>query len=361
METHLHTLCTGIRGDVDLQVVVANQAARTLRETVDGVDVVRLGSVAHVRGAALTPGLRAVLRESTADILHIHVPHPVAILGYLASGFRGRLVVTYHSDILRQRVLGALLLPSLHAALSRASAIIATSPNYIDASPVLRRHRDRCHVLPFSIPLRSFENPDPLRVAEIRQAHGPRIVLAVGRLVGYKGFEFLVEAMRQVNGRLVLIGSGPLREKLTTLATTHGVSDRIAFLDEVDDVASYFHAADVFVLPSVARTEAFGLVQLEAMACGKPIVNTAIDSGVPFVSPHGMTGLTVPPRDPAALAAAITKLLDDEPLRRRLGAAGRSRVHDHFHVDSMVSATLRLYDAVMQTRSGAPAPILSPA
>src|SRR6185503_13936130 len=120
-----------------------------------------------------------------------------------------------------------------------------------------------------------------------------------------KGFEYLVQAMEKVDGRLLIIGDGPLRESLMQQAKARGILDRVVFLGEISDISPYYHAADVFALASVARSEAFGIVQLEAMACGKPVVNTNLDSGVPFVSLHGETGLTVPPQDPDALAFAL--------------------------------------------------------
>src|SRR5205814_5952563 len=127
------------------------------------------------------------------------------------------------------------------------------------------------------------------------------------------GFEYLIEALTSVKGKLLLVGTGPLLEELAALAAARGVADRVVFLGEIqnEDVTPYYHASDVFVLPSIARSEAFGIVQIEAMAAGKPVVNTDLDSGVPFVSQHDLTGLTVPPKNSAALANALNRILDD--------------------------------------------------
>ena len=348
METHLHALCTKLQEDIDVAVVVANTARERVDDVIDGVRVTRMGTAINLGAAPINPGLAAYIRASGADIVHIHVPHPGAILAYLASGYRGRLVVTYHSDIVRQRIAGAAFAPFMHLALRRASTIICTSPNYIESSSILRAHRTRCRVLPFSIETERFARADAAVVRHIRQEHGDRIVLGVGRQVSYKGFEFLVRAMVDVRGRLVLVGNGPLRQDLERLAIALRIAERVTFLDEVPDVAPYYHAADVFVLPSVARSEAFGLVQLEAMAAGKPVVNTALESGVPYVSPDGVTGLTVPPMDPAALAQALNRLLDDPELRERFGEAGRARVRTHFSADEMVRQTLDVYRDAMR-------------
>src|SRR5262249_22178391 len=154
------------------------------------------------------------------------------------------------------------------------------------------------------VDLAKFDRFDEDEVERIRRRYGPRIVVSVGRLIYYKGLEYLIDAMIRVSGRLLVIGDGPLRPRLERQAVVRNSGDRAIFLGEVRDIVPYYHAAYVFVLPSVARSEAFGIVHLEAMACGKPVVNTRLASGVPFVSPHGVTGLTVPPAHPGALADA---------------------------------------------------------
>jgi rhamnosyl/mannosyltransferase len=176
-------------------------------------------------------------------------------------------------------------------------------------------------------------------------------VLAVGRLIYYKGFEYLVRAMKQVIGKLVIIGDGPLRSYLERDAHAIGIRDRVFFAGEIqnDSITPYYHAADVFVLPSVARSEAFGIVQLEAMACGKPVVNTQLESGVPFVSVDGVTGITVMPRKSELLATAINCLLDEPQLRARFGEAATRRVRDEFSVEKMASRTLEVYNEALES------------
>ena len=190
----------------------------------------------------------------------------------------------------------------------------------------------------------------------MRQRYGERLIVTVGRLVYYKGFEYLIRAMPRVSGTALIIGEGPLHGKLSKLASELGVADRVHFLGKVDQehLVSCYHAADVFVLPSVARSEAFGIVQIEAMAAGLPVINTRLDSGVPYVSVHNQTGLTVPPADPEALAAAINKLLDDPVLGKKLGAAGHLRACQEFSLQIMTRRTEKLYDRVMQLPPGTP-------
>jgi rhamnosyl/mannosyltransferase len=146
---------------------------------------------------------------------------------------------------------------------------------------------------------------------------------------------------------LLIVGDGPLRRALERERDTLGaMRERVVLLGEVEDAAPYFRASDVFALASVARSEAFGIVQLEAMACGVPVVNTRLASGVPFVSPDGVSGITVPPADAPALARALNTLLDDAALRTKLGEAGRRRVREEFTADLMAERTLELYREV---------------
>jgi glycosyltransferase involved in cell wall biosynthesis len=350
IETHLQALCGELCRSVDLRVVVASDDERPVEETMDGVRVSRVPTRLTMASTPLCPGMVGEIRRSNADIVHIHLPNPTAVLAYMASGHRGRLVVTYHSDTVRQKVLGPLFSPFLAWIMRRASAIIATSPNYRNTSPVLQQNVDRCHVIPYGIALEQFEHADPAAVAEVRARYGERLVLSVGRLVYYKGFEYLIRAMQHVRGRLIIIGDGPLRQKLEQLVMELNLRDKVVLAGEIQNAAvtPYYHAADLFALASIARSEAFGIVQIEAMAAGIPVVNTSLDSGVPFVSLHDKTGLTVPPEDPEKLAAAINRLLDNPGQRAALGRAAQARAREEFAIDVMVGRTFSLYDRIMR-------------
>jgi rhamnosyl/mannosyltransferase len=233
--------------------------------------------------------------------------------------------------------------------LRRCAAIIVGSTAYIETSAVLSERRELCRVIPFGIRADAFEHPDAARVAQLRRRYGERVVLGVGRLIYYKGFEHLVRAMADVRATALIAGDGPLAGALAGEAAQLGVSDRVVLLGRVDDaeLKACYHACDVFALPSVERSEAFGIVQLEAMACGRPVVNTWLDSAVPHVSIDGLTGLTVPPGDPKALAAALSALLDDPARRAAMGAAARQRVREEFSAELMARRTLEVYREVV--------------
>jgi glycosyltransferase involved in cell wall biosynthesis len=348
METHLQQLATSLKEHVDTKVIVANQSRSTSVEWCDGVEISRLGRMVTVAGAPVCPTMSRKIAEARADIVHLHVPNPAAVIALMTSGYRGRVVLTWHSDIVRQKALAKAFEPVMRAFIRRCSSVIVSSPNYIQGSPFLRDNQEKCRVIPFGIEVDCFQKCEAGAVAAIRQKFGPRMVLAVGRLVYYKGIEFLLRAMVKVAGRLVIVGDGPLRGKLWQEAQSLGIAGRVCFLSGVENLVPFYQACDVFVLPSIARSEAFGIVQLEALAAGKPVVNTLLSSGVPFVSVDGQTGFSVPPRDSGALAGALNRLLNEPDLRSRFGAAGQDRVNREFTAEKMTSRTLSLYRELLQ-------------
>lgn len=352
IETHLEALCGELRKSVDLRVIVSSSDTTASEEILNGVPVCRVPTQMTLASTPLCAGMISKIRNDRSDIIHLHLPNPMAVLAYLVSGHRGRLVITYHSDTIRQKVLGRFFEPLLHLTLRRSSAIIVTSPNYQKSSPVLGRYRDRSAVIPLGIALGEFQKCNPASVRAVREQFGERLVLSVGRLVYYKGFEYLIRSMTEVKGRLLIIGDGPLRGKLRELAASLNLGDKVIFAGHVPgSLSPYYHAASVFALPSISRSEAFGIVQIEAMAAGLPVVNTLLDSGVPFVSMHEETGLTVPPADAGALASALNRLLDDEALRNRLGAAAQSRAGHEFTVETMAQRTSELYEQLLPTNT----------
>jgi glycosyltransferase involved in cell wall biosynthesis len=352
METHLQQLCHALQNDVDIEVIVANDSAQTVHERDGDINVHRLGALANIASAPICPGMAKLIRNTPADIIHLHMPNPAAVVALFASRHPAKIVVTHQSDVLRQRVLNLAYEPWLRWMMSRASRIIALTPNYIQSSTTLARYREKCVAIPHGINLAEFEHVDQQQIAEIQRRFGAKIVLAVGRLVYYKGFEYLVRAISETDATLLIIGTGPLREKLVSVAHDSHVADRVHFLGEVNNVLPYYCAARMFALASVARSEAFGIVQLEAMACGTPVINTNLDTGVPFVSLNGVSGLTVAPANSGALRDAINSLLCDDELHRRLALGARHRVREHFTVSRMAEQTLQLYKEVL---SGAPA------
>lgn len=346
IETVVHDLAVRQARTDRVRVIVSNTSARTEVSTADAVDVTRVARLGTVASMPICPGLLPAIRRAPADIAHLHTPNPGAAAAFLLSGHAGALIVTHHADTLGRRALRRLSDPFVVRVMQRAHRVIVTSRRYLDSSEELIPFREKCRVIPLGIDLPSPAPDTEDLAADLRAHYGPRIVLAVGRLVPYKGFDVLLRAMKQIDAKLLLVGSGPLAPQLTTLAANEGVAQKVFMLEHVDNLAPYFAAASLFVLPSVTRQESFGVVQLEAMAAGLPVVNTDIDSGVPEVSRDGRTGLTVPPRDEAALARAMALLLNREDLRLRFGAAARLRVRTKFTADLMAERTMDLYEEV---------------
>lgn len=346
------------RRGMDVIVLACNEAPRTELDRDGDVRLVRVARLARLSSSPIGPGLFTWLRRLEADVLHIHHPFPSGELAYLLAG-RQPAVLTWHSDIVRQRLLLALYRPFLEGLLRRARLVMPTSPQYLDSSPFLRAHRDKCRVVPLGIDLTAYEaSPQVLEQARVIRARlGTPLLLFVGRLVGYKGVDVLLEALaRSRSGAsLAIVGAGPLRTPLERLARDRGLSGRVHFIATATDeeLRTLYHACDALVLPSVDRNEAFGLVQLEAMACGRPVVSTALSTGVPFVNLDGQTGFVVPVADAAALAIAIDRLLAPGPTAREMGTKARERVLADFDIERVADDVGRVYAEALGPLGGA--------
>jgi rhamnosyl/mannosyltransferase len=313
--------------------------------------VIRVPEFGRYFSAPLCPSMPAELRRLSPDVVHLHFPNPTGDLAYLLSGCRAPVVMTYHADVIRRLRLLRLYRPVFGLLAPHIRRLIVTSREYLDSSAFLAPYRDRCMVVPFGIDLDSFalRLGEVDQVQELRRRHGERIILFLGVLRYYKGLDVLVRAMARVTGRLLIAGRGSQRAALEGLTRKLGLADRITFLGEVSDPERrlLLHACDVFVLPSVDRSEAFGIAQLEAMACGKPIVASDLPTGVRLVNQDGISGILVPPGDRDALARALNRLLEDDVLRAGLGKTARLRVEQEFTAERMIAQTLTVYDEVL--------------
>jgi rhamnosyl/mannosyltransferase len=370
IETHVRTLARAQAAlGARVWVVCVNHRDRRWRDVTwstlattptadewDGpVRVTRLGRRATLARLEFCPGLPALLaglNRSRVDLLHLHAPNPTMLLALAALQPRLPLVVTYHSDVIKQKLLAMAIRPFEHRVFGRAAVILSTSPAYPEGSAFLKGYRDKLEALPLGIDLAPYLHPGEAareHARRLRREHSQPLWLAIGRLVYYKGLEVAIRALASVPGRLMVIGHGPLREDLTRLAHQVGVADRVVWRPRVDgeELVGAYHAATAFWFPSNERSEGFGLVQVEAMASGCPVLNTAIPgSGVAWVSRDGETGLTVPVNDPAALARQARRLLDEPGLRERLAAGGRERACKEFGHALMGARSLEIYRRV---------------
>lgn len=354
IEMTIRLMALGCLDEFDVTVLVNSGSRRTTEEMIEGVRVVRVGEWGRFASAPLSPAFPFRLRElsGAADLLHFHFPNPTGDAAYFLAGRRRPYVITYHSDIVRQRLTGALIAPLLQRMLDGAACIMPTSEPYIASSPLLRTRASKCRVLPLGIDLAPYDDSTALReaVARLRaSAAGMPTVLFVGRLRYYKGLHDLLAAAPEVPARILIGGTGPEEPGLRALAAASPARERIHFLGELSesDKIAHLHAADLFCLPSNARSEAFGICLIEAMASGLPLVTTRLGTGVEFVNQDGVTGLTVPPASPSGLAAALNLLLGDESLRRQFSAAARERARTEFAAPVMVRRLQEVYRSVL--------------
>jgi len=360
VEFHLRDLAEGLveHAAADVRALVCNGENSRLEETINGVDVVRLPRVGELSSTPISWGFSRELRKEARrtpppDLMHFHFPYPWGEIAWLTARPKLPMVVMYHSDIVRQKAALAGYKPLLERFLDSADLIIASSPNMIEHSTFLAARKEKCRHVNFGLHVeRTADNPGAVeRAVELRAAHqGRKIVLFVGRLVYYKGADVLVRAMEQVDADLVMIGRGPLESELREIAVARGIAHRVTFVPPVDDdeLSAWYHAADVFALPSVARSEAFGLVQIEAHAAGTPVVSTDLTTGVPYANLDGVTGLTVPVGDVGALSDALRRLIDDDELRSRLGSQAQERALRDFTIPRMVDDTLDVYQEAIE-------------
>jgi glycosyltransferase involved in cell wall biosynthesis len=354
METILALICERTSQHVKNRVLVSNTTARSVEERHGSIDVIRVGALTRVGAVAVCPRMPFDLAREEADIIVLHEPNPMALVAYCLARPKGRLIVWYHSDVIRPSWRYRLFYrPFLRFALSRAVRIVVSSPALGVSAPALQDFQAKCKVIPFGIDVRNAAALAPVlqRAEEIRRGIDTPIILFVGRLVPYKGVDVLLEALTGLNATALIVGDGPLGPRLLEDARRLDVSSQVRFLGSVgdDELAALYRACHVFVLPSVTRQEAFGVVQLEAMAAGKPVVSTDLGTGVGWVNKDGETGYVVPPRDPRALHDALARLLGDAALQKSMGEAAAKRIRAEFALERMIDDTLSLYRDVTAT------------
>lgn len=321
----------------------------------DKSQIICVPTIAKKYATMLSPAMISQLRSisNNYDIIHVHHPDPMAALALMLSGYKGKVVLHWHSDIMKQVCLLKLYKPIQNWLIKRSDIIVGTTPVYVANSPHLCNVQNKCTYLPIGIDNIVLNNG--LKPEEIRARYkGKKIVFSLGRLVHYKGFKYLVEAAKYLPDDYVVLigGSGILRDELDRQIVDLNLQRKVHLLGRVsdDDLPSYYMACDLFCLSSIQKTEAFAIVQIEAMSCGKPVVATNIKgSGVSWVNAHGESGLNVEPENAHALAEAITQILNDKKLYTELSQKAKDRYNRLFRKDIMINKCLDIYSSLFKS------------
>ena len=341
---------------VQNEVLACHTRRQDEKTIIRGVHATLAGSLRTVLGMPISLSFPKLFEGMVKgrDIVDFHMPFPLAAWCLPKIRTRAtRVVVHYHADVVRQKKLKWAYEPAFRKLLDRADAIVVSSPNLRSNSEMLRDHQDKCHVIPFMMSLpnvgRITEEQEAALKAEIGIPAKMPVVVYVGRFVYYKGLQYLLEAMVGVpDAALLLVGDGPLKGQLASMARSLGIDKRTFWRSGIsdEDLAQYYAVGDLFAFPSSATTEAYGIVQMEALASGLPVVNTNLPTGVPWVSKHGESGLTVPPCDSKSLQDAIGSIISDPELMEKYKAGALKRAED-FKPDAVRQATMKLYRGLL--------------
>lgn len=362
IETTVHELTAGlVQAGTDVEVLCCGTSLGTQRDEFPGYGVTRASSWGRLLSTSMAPALIGEVRRRrfSQDVVHVHMPDPMAALALYLGRPDSRIVVHWHSDVIRQQISLKLYEPLQTWLLDRADAIIVTTQAYADASRPLQPWRHKLHVIPIGI--RDYSGgANPLRLSAVQRAlRGRRAVVAVGRLAPYKGFDVLIDAARELpdDHAVFLIGEGDSRADLQRRIAQRGLRHKVLLTGELDteDVHAHLAACDVFCMPSISRAESFGLAMVEAMSFGKPVVASDIPgSGVPQVNLDGVTGFNTPTGDTSALAAGLLRVTSQPSIASTFGRAARERFLAEYTADSMTRRTLALYEKMSAPEGSVP-------
>ncbi len=361
IERHVMLLLEELNKDANVRADNMVAADRLKSEVLDVANykVHKVASFGVFASTALAPLMlwraRRLMQKTGCRLAHLHFPDPLTALCVRFFPRDVKIIISWHSDVIRQTTLLRFLKPIVNPVIRRAHAIVGATPGHFSSSTQLRIVPDqsRMHIIPYGLRLADYAETPAIKSAAQKlrdQYPGKKIVFAVGRHIYYKGFEYLIRAMADLPGSVLLLGGrGPLTPALKELAQTTGVSDRVVFAGRIPDeeLVNYYHACDVFCMPSIAQSEAFGIVQVEAMACRKPVVCCELDNGVTYVNRHEETGLVAEPRNPRALSDALGRLFENESWRHKLGEQAYRRAWAEFTAEQMGERMLALYRSLL--------------
>lgn len=351
IERVVYQFSHGLADEYKVDVLVSNTNWRTTHSVEDGIPVTRVGRVAHFQRMSICPTLAWWFRHKKPDLVHVHMTNPMAEASFLLSGLKCKVIATYHMDVTRQRLLNPVYSPFQRQFLKRCDFVTASSENFARTSPVLSQYLDKVRILPFGLASDALLETEQSRKVTERLFNDIKdpVVLFVGRLIHYKGLDVLVRAMANVPATCLIIGDGYLAPVLRDQIEELRLTDRVKLVGRVSDeeLVGYYDRANVFVLPSVNRTESYGLTQIEAMSRGIPVVCCEVGTGTSFVNKDGVSGLVIPPQDDHALSDALNRMLGDHEMHARLSAGAKDRAGTLFSEKRMIEKLKELYREVV--------------
>ena len=352
IERHVRELAHGLQPQINVEILAAGRRLRgtTIRE--ENVLVHMAPELARFQGLPLCPTFGQIMRRGSYDLIHLHLPTPMGQAGYAMSGRGCPAVATYHADLHRgSTAIRRGYNEMLKRTLPSYQRVIASSWELVKSSPVLselhEEHPKLIEVIPFGVNTDRFCPGSTSRSQTLRERWGPGpVVLFVGRLADYKGLPFLIQAMKDLDAKLVVVGVGVEHDRIMRTGVLE-LGRRFVYLGDVpeEDLPDVYRAADVFCLPSTSSAEAFGLAALEALATGIPSITTEVGTATSVINKHGETGLVVEPGNPQVLTKALHELLSDHPTRTTMGVNARLRVVEHYDRTLMLSRVHQLLES----------------
>ncbi|PLB86680.1 glycosyl transferase family 1 [Dysgonamonadaceae bacterium] len=356
METALYNITEELnqRG-IQCDVLCANKEKKYRNDLLNGYKVIRTSSYGIVASTSISPQMIRELKKviTNYDILHIHHPNPTANLAlFMANPKKQKVVIHWHSDIIKQELELRFYKPLLIWMLKKADVIIGTSQKYIDESLQLKDFKNKCVPIPIGIKKNDI-GVDENKFEEIKvRFKNKKIIFSLGRFIYYKGFEYLIESAKYLPDNYVILlgGDGELKEKYEQIIRENGLSEKVFLVGKIDqkDLGSYYEACDLFCLPSIAKSEAFGLVMVEAMSFGKPIVATKIKgSGTDWVNHNEITGLNVEPKNPEQLANAFKTILENQEIYSKFSKNAFQRYLNEFTIETEIEKLIKVYRTIL--------------
>jgi len=348
VERHLQSLTESLyQSGVNSTILTTYQGEKVRCSQVGQIPVYYFPANLEVASCPISLALLKKFRElaQSFDILHFHFPWPFADILPMLTRLNKPMVVTYHSDIVRQKWLKLIYQPVMRHFLNRADAIIASSNNYVNSSPVLKNYAHKISVIPYGLSDAQFPQPSNEIIEYWRQRLGQDFFLFIGVLRYYKGLDYLLEAVRNTPFKMVIAGSGGEEARLLELQKTKNINN-VFFIGKIteQDKAALYQLCRATVSSAHLRTEAFCISLLESLIYGKPAISTELNTGTSFVNRHNISGLVVPPADPDAIRKAMESLTSDEKLYQSLRQGTQTHYQEYFTLEKMRDKHIQLYE-----------------